>query len=52
MDSHEDNNLSKVKSSIIEEINRRYEDHSIEETNAALIKRLVQKSETIHDTLS
>lgn len=51
MDSHEDNNLSKVKSSIIEEINRRYEDHSIEETNAALIKRLVQKSETINDAL-
>lgn len=51
MDSHEDNNLSKVKSLIIEEINRRYEDHSIEETNAALIKRLVQKSETINDAL-
>lgn len=51
MNSHEENNLSEVRTSIIEEINRRFEDHSIEETNATLIKRLVQKAENINEAL-
>lgn len=51
MNSHEENNLPIVKCSIIEEINRRFEDHAIEETNASLIKRLVQNAESINDAL-
>lgn len=41
------NNLDSVKKSLIEEINKRLELKIIEETNASLIKDLIENSETV-----